>query len=301
MSEANEGAYQVNPAPGNGAPSGGGTPGIPRLGHEVRFVLVGVGGGGVSIARAVARRRVRYLETVAINCDPRVQNLEEFDRRFYLGPDVGEARDTGGSPLVGGMLARAAEPALTTIFEGTPFVAIVASLGGGAGSGLVPHILELASRHCPYVSAFLVKPFQCEGDRRAVADRTIARIHLLEQFNDRLSHGRARLQILDNEALVARLSTRAFTTVLAHWGTMIGDDIEANFLTAAESEIDALTTARAIELASEALPVTIDPLEAAPESEVIPPLEAPPLPAAKVQEVELTFEVVGPTAPRPAS
>ena len=83
-----------------------------RLGRDIRFVLAGVGGGGIRISAEVARRQLPYLETVAINCDPRVQDLEEFDRRICLGPESGVEPDTGGSAVVGGHLARAAEPAL---------------------------------------------------------------------------------------------------------------------------------------------------------------------------------------------
>ncbi len=300
MSEANEGAYPINLAPGNGDPNGGDLSVIPRLGHDLRFVLVGVGGGGVDVARTVARRRLKHLETVAINCDPRVQRFEEFDRRVYLGPDSGELGDTGGSPLVGGTLARAAEPALRTIFEGAPFVTIVASLGGGSGSGLVPYVLELASRHSHHVSAFLIKPFQCEGDRRALADRTIGRIHLLELFNDGLSHGRARLQILDNQSLVGRLGGRGFPAVSAHWASVVGDHIEANYLRTAETEIDALQTARAAAMAARATPLIV--VEAAAPPAFATPAEMPALlPAARAVEAELTFEVVGSAPPRPAS
>jgi hypothetical protein len=300
MSEANEGAYRLNLAPGSGDPNGGDLSVIPRLGHDLRFVLVGVGGGGVGVARMVARRRLKHLETVAINCDPRVQGFDEFDRRVYLGPDSGELVDTGGSPLVGGTLARAAEPALSTIFEGTQFVTIVASLGGGSGSGLVPYVLELASRYCHHVSAFLIKPFQCEGDRRALADRTIGRIHILELFNDGLSHGRARLQVLDNEALVGRFGDRGFSAVSTHWATVVGDHIEANYLRAAEAEIDALQTARAAAMAARAMPSLVGEAVAPPA--LIVPAEMPvPLPAAHAVEAELTFEVVGTAPPRPAS
>jgi len=82
-----------------------------RLGQDVRFVLAAVGGGAIRIGQEIARRHIRHLETVAINCDPKVQSYEDFDRRVYLGPDSGAEIDTAGSPLVGWVLARAAEPA----------------------------------------------------------------------------------------------------------------------------------------------------------------------------------------------
>ena len=222
MSEANEGACAIDLAPGSGDPSGGGLSAVLKVRDDLRLVLVGLGGGGVNVTRAVARRRLPHLETVAINCDPRVQSFEEFDRLLYLGPENAEATGTGGSPLVGGMLARAAEPRLRSIFEDAPFVTIVASLGGGSGSGLVLPILELASRYAHHVTAFVIKPFACEGDRRGIAERTIGRIHFLEQFNDRASRGQARLEVLDNQALVPRLGNRSFSFVPAYWANVFG-------------------------------------------------------------------------------
>src|SRR5690349_6241152 len=94
-----------------------GVPETLRLGHELRFVLVAVGGGAVRVAREIAPRRIRYLETVAINCDPRVQEVDEFDHRVCLSPETGPFSDTGGSATTGGLLARAAEPALARIFD----------------------------------------------------------------------------------------------------------------------------------------------------------------------------------------
>jgi len=135
-----------NSTPDNGAIDGGWESQL-RLGQDVRFVLAAVGGGGIRVAHEIARRHIRHLETVAINCDPKVQAFDEFDRRVYLGPDSGAEIDTGGSPIVGGVLARAAEPALDRIFQGATFVIVVGSLGGGAGSGALPHILRVASRH----------------------------------------------------------------------------------------------------------------------------------------------------------
>ena len=304
MSEANEGAFRLNLAPGNGDPRGGDFSALPMLGHDLRFVLVGVGGGGVHVARSIAARRLRHLETVAINCDSRVQGFDELDRRVYLGPDTGDAGDTGGSPLVGAMLGRAAEPALRTIFEGRTFVTIVASLGGGSGSGLVPHVLELASRHCYHVSAFLIKPFQCEGDRRAVADRTIGRIHLLEQFNDGLSHARAHLRVLDNETLIPQFRGRRFPAVAAHWACVVGDHIETNYLRTAEIELDTLTTARASALAMQALPAP-EVGEPTPLTPLTPEAIAAALPGEPPAEAELTLEVLGspcgPEVPVPPS
>ncbi len=266
-----------------------------RLGQDVRFVLAAVGGGAIRIAREIARRHLRHLECVAINCDPKVQGFDEFDRRVYLGPDSGVDTDTGGSPFVGGLLARAAEPALQRIFHGATFVIVIGSLGGGAGSGALPYILEVASRNAEVISVFVVKPFRCEGERRALADRAIARLHFVESFVEKRERGLATLQTLDNESLVPTQGRLAFSRVSEHWAEVIGEHVEQSFLAPAEAVIEAVQLSHAARMG---------PMNRIPEVEIptpgpispSPPLapEMPPaLPALAVRraEVELTFEV----------
>jgi len=296
------GAYEAErttgdrePAPGYGEPTDDGWADHLRLGQDVRFVLVAVGGGAIRVGREIARQHIRHLETVAINCDPKVQGFDDFDRRVYLGPDSGADTDTGGSPVVGGTLARAAEPALERIFRGATFVILVGSLGGGAGSGAFPYMLDVACRHSEVVSAFVIKPFQCEGERRAIADRTIARLQFVQSYVDRHEGGHASLQTLDNESLVRTQGRLAFGAVAQHWADLIEHHIETSFVAPVEAMIEAVQMTRtAVEE-----PMNRIPASEVPALELVPPRgpaspEYPPLlPAAAVRgaEVELTFEV----------
>jgi len=267
-----------------------------RLGQELRVVLVAVGGGAIRVTAEIARRHLRHVETVAINCDPKVQGFDEFDRRVYLGPESGEEIDTGGSPVVGGVLARAAEPSLRNVFRGASFVVLVGSLGGGAGSGALPHLLELASRHAAVVSAFVIKPFRCEGDRRALAERAIGRLRLVEAFAEKRERGAATLEILDNEHLIPMFGDRAFATVGRHWAEVVQAHLEQAILVPAESLLASVSyPGMATELA--ASPMVVGASPGISEREPIPvphgPELPPPIPAAaRGAEAELTIEVV---------
>ena len=301
--EAERATSDRNSAPGYGEPIEEGGYESLRLGQDVRFVLVAVGGGAIRVGREIARRHIRHLETVAINCDPKVQGFDDFDRRVYLGPDSGAEIDTGGSAVVGGVLARAAEPALERIFHGATFVILVGSLGGGAGSGAFPYLLDVACRHAEVVSAFVIKPFRCEGERRALADRTIARLQFFEAFVERQESGAASLSTLDNESLVRAQGHLAFGEVSRHWAGVIERHIEASFVAPVEAMIEALHQTR---VASE-LPINRVPEAEAPALGVLPPTPAsgpdftPLLPAASGAgaEVELTFEVEAEARPAP--
>lgn len=282
---------ESNLAPVHGALDANGGPEGWRLGHDIRFVLVAVGGGGVRIGREVARRHIRHLETVAINCDPKVHGFEEFDRRIYLGPDSGEEIDTGGSALIGGVLARAAEPALERLFDGATFVVIVGSLGGGTGSGALPHILEVASRHGHLVSTFVVKPFRCEGERRALAERAVGRLQMVQSFIDKQNRGRATLKVLDNESLVHALGPVAFSKVMGHWANVVSQHIESSIIGEFENVIAANWTSSSVVAAELSTPVSTS-IPAPPG--VAPPMPPMPLPAAgpALLEAELVLEIV---------
>ena len=292
--EAGQGSDDRDLTSGNGELIGASWENPLRLGQDVRFVLAAVGGGAIRVAREVARHHLRHLETVAINCDPKVQGFDEFDRRVYLGPDSGADTDTGGSPFVGGVLARAAEPALQQIFHGVTFVIVIGSLGGGAGSGAFPYVLEVASRNAEVVSAFVIKPFRCEGDRRALADRAIGRLHFVESFVEKRERGVATLQTLDNESLVSSCGRLAFSRIAEHWAAVIEEHIERSFLMPTEAILNATelsptgitVPAAPPELESTGLGVV--PAPAAPEPQIPVPL---PAARADVGEVELTFEV----------
>lgn len=260
-----------------------------KLGHDVRFVLAVVGGGAVRIGREVARKRLRYVETVAINCDPKVQDLEEFDRRVCLGPGSGAPADTGGSPAVGGHLARAAEPALDRIFEGATFVTVVASLGGGAGTGALPYILEAAAHASEVLSVFLVKPFACEGERRAVAERAIARLHFLDAFVEKQQRGAATLQVLDNEELARCEPKLPIARFNGRWAELVASHVERAFVIPAEAAVEA---GRLAGLAEPETTVRVPP---GPTPElIVPPAADDPeglLPRMAPGDAELTFEI----------
>ncbi|MCI4358107.1 MAG: hypothetical protein L3J95_00935 [Thermoplasmata archaeon] len=271
-----------------------------RLGQDIRFVLAAVGGGGIRVARAVAARHLPYLETVAINCDPRVQEMEEFDRRICLGPESGARPETGGSVQVGGELARSAEPVLQRLFEGANFVTIVASLGGGTGTGALPYLIEAAARSASALKVFAIKPFECEGHRRALADRALARLHFLDAFVERQQRGHATLQVLDNEALVRSERHLPISQIDRYWGEVVARLIERELIQPAEAVLNSERMAALARSVPIVRPVPFD-IEALERDPLMPtgPRLAPATANSPAEGVELTIEVLPPDGPLP--
>ncbi|MCI4325387.1 MAG: hypothetical protein L3K00_05870 [Thermoplasmata archaeon] len=273
-----------------------------RLGHDVRFLLAAVGGGGIRIGREIARRHLRFVETVAINCDPRVADSEEFDRRICLGSDNGPAFGVPATAGAAGQIARAAEPALERVFDGATFVTVVASLGGASGTGILPVVLEAASRSAEVLSVFVVKPFAVEAERRAVAERAIAGLHFLDAFVEKHQRRQATLTVLDNEELLRQDRRMPVRHVPVVWASRIADHIEESMLTPVETLLDSQRIPQiALEESFPRVPPTV-PSSLGPE----PPEEMPPLyprmaggAPSPPADVELTFEVIasGPRGP----
>lgn len=265
-----------------------------RLGHDVRFLLVAVGGGAIRVGREIARQHPRYLETVAVNCDTRVQDAEDFDRRIFLGPPNASSTGTGGSPLQGAHLAQAAEPVLDRMFDGATFVTILASLGGGTGTGALPYIVDAASRSAEFVTVFAIKPFGVEADRRAVAERTLGRLHFVGGFVDKRESGRAWLHVLDNETLLKHHSGLAFGKVAQHWAEVVGTYIEQSIV----APIEAVVESRRLEKVIEAEPVRMPPPASAdplyPTAPEPPEGPMPLAPSMDAGTAELTFEILSP-------
>ena len=274
-----------------------------RLGHDVRFLFVAVGGGGIRVGREVARKHPKYVETIAIHSDTSVQGFDEFDRRVTLEPEAGEEPD---GPTGVGTLARAAEPALERIFDRAAFVTIVASLGGSSGTGILPSVVEAASRSAVVVSVFAIKPFHAEGDRRGLAERALGRLHFIEPFVEKQQHHLGRLQVLDNEALALREPRMPFNGVARHWADLLTRYMEREFVHPAEAAVEAGRLSR---LAEEGPmnPLPLDGPTFVPESpESIGPGPGGPrlLPAALaapsgLRDAELTFEIELPSAGEP--
>ncbi len=271
---------------------------------NVRCVLVAIGGGGVRIGRELARQRIRFFETVAINCDASVQGLEEFDHRICLAPGSLLDGGTAGSAQVAGTLARAARTTLERVYQNASFTVIVSSLGGGTGSGVFPFALELACTRSDFVSAFVVKPFACERERRAIAERVQAHLEFIGPDVDKHERGEAELRVLDNEAAQERNPRLPMSRLASHWAAEIREYIEQTYLIPLESTLRAMT-ARAVssEPPLSAPPIVapaVDPLWQPPvvPIEATPPM-APeaPLPAiAPAGGADVTFEVEGAAA-----
>lgn len=209
-----------------------------ELGKDLRFLLVAVGGGGIRVGRNVAERHLRYLETAAVNCDRRVLDEKGFDRQVYVGNFLGEPlADAAGSPSLGSELAHASEQEFEDLFTGATCVTIVASLGGGSGTGILPVLLDLAasSPDVAHLTLILIKPFAVEEERRRLSERAMAALYFISSLTDMVQSKRAKIIVLDNESLSSTHGRLPVAKMTAHYGSIVAQHI-MNYISAGEIE-----------------------------------------------------------------
>ncbi len=294
QSKADQGPSTTSPAR---------TPGSSRLrlGREVRFLLVAVGGAAVRVVRSAQAHGLRYQETVAINGDERVQEAMDFDLRVCLkSPWEGNDPDPGS--LSEGRLALV--PALETLFERVTFVTLVGSLGGETGSSVLPAVLEAAGRHASFLSVFLVKPFACEQERRDLAEASLSQLKQNPTLRGLQRQQRASLFVLDNERAVPLLRTQPLRALTGGYGQTVADHILERYIQPAEGVLRDFRLLNEARLLSPETAVPLDtpaapgPLEHLPGA--FPALPVAASPPEAPTGLELLLEVAPPEPMGPA-
>ena len=130
---------------------------------EIR--VFGLGGAGGRIADAVARATAGHLPAVAVDCDLAALNELRACRHFPFArnPDRFEGHSSGGDVAAVRMAAAEESGALSALLDGVSLAIVVAGLGRGVGSGLLPAFLDLAAERNVRTVVFAVTPFAMEG------------------------------------------------------------------------------------------------------------------------------------------
>ncbi|WP_028491963.1 hypothetical protein [Thioalkalivibrio sp. ALE19] len=128
--------------------------------------IVGIGGAGLSIAREVHAQVGGQL--IGINTDRKSLEGLAAEQRVVLGPETCGGMDAT-SPARG---RKAAEESIEEVRARLPQhgrVVLVAGLGGGVGTGVMPVIAREAIQRELDVLVAVTLPFGIEADRRDVA------------------------------------------------------------------------------------------------------------------------------------
>ncbi|MEF8847310.1 MAG: cell division protein FtsZ [Candidatus Paceibacterota bacterium] len=135
---------------------------------KTKIRVVGVGGGGSSIVSEIAPRISKRSVTFATaNTDQ--QDLEGVPRKcktFQFGKKVTRGLGTGMDPELGKSAAENAKEKIKTLFDDKDLSILVATLGGGVGSGATPVFAEIAKSLDNTTLGVFTLPFDFEGKKK---------------------------------------------------------------------------------------------------------------------------------------
>ncbi len=138
------------------------------------LMCIGVGGGGCNIVSELNRQK-DSVKMFCLNTD-QISNTKRNDvNPMTVGMEyIGDNRDSGGFVEVAKKSFKEDSPLIAVrVLKGADLVILVATLGGGTGSGGSMELVKLLKEEKVPFYIFVVRPFEFEDRRKEVADKTI--------------------------------------------------------------------------------------------------------------------------------
>ncbi len=131
-----------------------------------RVLVAGVGGGACSVLGHALAGWAEPPTVAAINTDARALVETGIDLKVAIGRTVAKGMGTGGDAELGRLAANEDVDALRAMVADHDLLLLVASLGGGTGTGAAPVLAQVARESGLLVLAYVTLPFAFEGARR---------------------------------------------------------------------------------------------------------------------------------------
>ena len=139
--------------------------------------LVGTGGAGNNILDRLYSRRVKGVETIALNTDANHLHKSKAHVRKVIGAKITHGRGAGGDPYTGKRCAEDDEESIRSKLKDGDIIFVIAGMGGGTGTGSAPVIAKYAKETDAVVVGVAILPFKEEGlPRRKVALEGLAEL-----------------------------------------------------------------------------------------------------------------------------
>lgn len=126
--------------------------------------IFGIGGGGVTVLNQIYNQAIPGLELLIIDTDARFLKESDVPKRLQIGVSICEGFGTDGNLELGRRAAIECRDTLNkAINKQTKFLILVASFGGGTGTGGLPIISKIAKNKNVTMVAIVTLPFIFEG------------------------------------------------------------------------------------------------------------------------------------------
>jgi len=145
--------------------------------HKTRMRVIGIGGGGGSIVSEIAPQ-LKKIDFVVANTDLQaLRGMRRSVRSFQFGQKVTHGLGCGMDPKLGQRVALEEKEKISKLFDGIDLCVLVATFGGGTGSGATPEFAKIAKEAGVMTFGIFTMPFRFEGGKKAqVAKHGLERI-----------------------------------------------------------------------------------------------------------------------------
>src|SRR2546429_5896702 len=181
-----------------------------------KVVVVGCGGSGGNSVHRLHRMGIHGARTVVVNTDAVHLDSIQADRKLLIGGGVTRGMGAGGRPEIGERCAEISEQELRNQIGDADLTFITVGLGGGTGTGVAPHVADLAQAAGSVVSSLATTPFRAERGRMVNARAGIQRLR------DRTDS----LILLDNNRLLDLVPNLPVEQAFAVMDHLIGEVIK---------------------------------------------------------------------------
>jgi len=129
---------------------------------KAKIKVIGIGGGGGSIVSEIGRTLKKATFVVA-DTDIRSIKKRAGIKYFLFGQDVTHGLGTGADPEIAKKAALSEREKIEGLFRDQDIVILIASLGGGIGSGATEIFAKMASSFGAITLGIFTLPFKFEG------------------------------------------------------------------------------------------------------------------------------------------
>src|SRR5437867_23231 len=181
-----------------------------------KVLVIGCGGAGGNSVHRLHRMGIHGARTVVVNTDAVHLDSIQADRKLLIGRGVTHGMGAGGRPEIGERCAEISEQELRNQIGDADLTFITVGLGGGTGTGVAPHVAELAQAAGSVVISLATRPVRAERGRMMNARAGIQRLR------DRTDS----LILLDNNRLLDLVPNLPVEQAFAVMDHLIGEVVK---------------------------------------------------------------------------
>ena len=175
---------------------------------RTKIKVIGIGGGGGSIVSEIGRS-LNKATFIITDTDIRALKKKTGIKYFWFGEKFTHGLGTGVNPEIAKTAAESEKEKITKLFKGQDITILIASLGGGLGSGATQVFAKAAKSFGGITLGIFTLPFRFEGKNKyRIAQKALR--ELKSSLNVSITIPNERIfKIIDSNTSI----TKAFSTV----------------------------------------------------------------------------------------